>query len=313
MQIKYVIIIIMVFFISGCDFNEKDPIEGYVEGENIYLASPFYGVLHKLAVQRGDRVSKGTLLFSLDPNPQQMNINQAQADLTQAHSILADLKKPKRKQEIEAIEAQIAQTNAQITLADIRVSRYQKLVNKQASDKDSLDVALANLQQQKQLKTQYEANLALAKLGSRDDLIRAQQSQVDSLKAKIAIAQWELSQKTLYAPANGVIFDTYYRTGEYVAAQQPVLSILTPENIRIEFFVPLEFLAKLKTGQKISFDCEGCAKNNPAVISYISPDAEFLPPLVYSRENNTKLVFRIKAQINSPDLFKPGQPVMVNL
>jgi HlyD family secretion protein len=303
----------MVLLINGCNFNEKDQIEGYVEGENIYIASPFYGVLENLAVQRGDRVSKGTLLFSLDPNPQQMNINQAQADLAQALSVLADLKKPKRIQEIEAIEAQIAQTNAQITLADIRVSRYQKLVNKQASDKDSLDVALANLQQQKQLKTQYEANLALAKLGSRDDLIRAQQSQVDSLKAKIAIAQWELSQKTLYAPANGVIFDTYFRTGEYVTAQQPVLSLLTPENIRIEFFVPLEFLAKLKTGQKISFDCEGCAKNNPAVISYISPDAEFLPPLVYSRENNTKLVFRIKAQINSPVLFKPGQPVMVNL
>ncbi len=312
MHIKYVIII-MVLLINGCNFNEKDQIEGYVEGENIYIASPFYGVLENLAVQRGDRVSKGTLLFSLDPNPQQMNINQAQADLAQALSVLADLKKPKRIQEIEAIEAQIAQTNAQITLADIRVSRYQKLVNKQASDKDSLDVALANLQQQKQLKTQYEANLALAKLGSRDDLIRAQQSQVDSLKAKIAIAQWELSQKTLYAPANGVIFDTYFRTGEYVTAQQPVLSLLTPENIRIEFFVPLEFLAKLKTGQKISFDCEGCAKNNPAVISYISPDAEFLPPLVYSRENNTKLVFRIKAQINSPVLFKPGQPVMVNL
>lgn len=307
------IIIIVVLLINGCDFNEKDQIEGYVEGENIYIASPFYGVLKKLPVRRGERVTKGTLLFRLDPNPQQMNINQAQADLTQALSVLTDLTKPKRIQEIEAIEAQIAQTNAQITLADIRVSRYQKLVNKQASDKDSLDVALANLQQQKQLKTQYEANLALAKLGSRDDLIRAQQSQVDSLKAKIAIAQWELSQKTLYAPANGVIFDTYYRTGEYVAAQQPVLSLLTPENIRIEFFVPLEFLAKLKTGQKISFDCEGCAKNNPAVISYISPDAEFLPPLVYSRENNTKLVFRIKAQINSPDLFKPGQPVMVNL
>lgn len=313
MYLKFVLILIMVLLINGCNFNEKDQIEGYVEGENIYIASPFYGVLKKLAVHRGEHVSKGTLLFNLDPNPQQMNINQTQADLAQALSVLADLKKPKRIQEIEAIEAQIEQTNAQITLADLRVSRYQKLVTKQASDKDSLDAALANLQQQKELKMQYEANLALAKLGSRDDLIRAQQSQVDSLNAKIAIAQWELSQKTRYAPANGVIFDTYYRTGEYVAAQQPVMSLLTPENIRIEFFVPLEYLEKLKVGQKISFDCEGCEKNNPATISYISPDAEFLPPLVYSRENNAKLVFRIKAQITNPHLFKPGQPVMVNL
>ncbi|WP_298626704.1 HlyD family efflux transporter periplasmic adaptor subunit [uncultured Legionella sp.] len=313
MRLKYVLILIMILFINGCNFNGQEQIEGYVEGENIYIASPFYGVLEHLAVHRGEHVSKGALLFSLNSNPQQMDINQAQAELAQAQSVLADLKKPKRIQEIEAIEAQIKQTDAQIVLAELRVSRYQKLVNRQASDKDSLDAALANLQQQQQLKSQYEANLALAKLGSRDDLIKAQQSQVDSLNAKIAIAQWELSQKTRYAPANGVIFDTYFRTGEYVAGQQPILSLLTPQNIRIEFFVPLEYLGKLKVGQKISFDCEGCEKNNPAVISYISPDAEFLPPLVYSRDNNNKLVFRIKAQIGNPLLFKPGQPVMVNL
>lgn len=313
MRLKCVLILTMILFINGCNFNGQDQIEGYVEGENIYIASPFYGVLEHLAVHRGEHVSKGALLFRLDSNPQQMNINQAQAELAQAQSVLTDLKKPKRIQEIEAIEAQIKQTDAQIALAELRVSRYQKLVNRQASDKDSLDAALANLQQQQQLKNQYEANLALAKLGSRDDLIKAQQSQVDSLKAKIAIAQWELSQKTRYAPANGVIFDTYFRAGEYVAGQQPILSLLTPQNIRIEFFVPLEYLGKLKVGQKISFDCEGCERSNSAVISYISPDAEFLPPLVYSRDNNNKLVFRIKAQIDNPILFKPGQPVMVNL
>lgn len=313
MRLKYLILLLMILVITGCDSDDQNQVEGYVEGENIYLASPFYGVLQHLAVQRGQQVKQGDLLFSLDPNPQQINISYTTNELKQALSTLEDLKKPRRKQEIEAIEAQIEQTNAQITLADLRVARYQKLVNKQASDKDSLDAAIAILQQQKALKVQYEANLALAKLGSREDLIKAQQNRVDALIAQLAIAKWELSQKTIYSPANGVIFDTYYRTGEYVAAQQAVLSLLTPENIRIEFFVPLEYLAKLKVGQKISFSCEGCAKNNPASISYISPDAEYLPPLVYSRENNSKLVFRIKAHINNPLLFKPGQPVMVNL
>lgn len=313
MRSKSLFIIIMIMILNGCNGNKHEQFEGYVEGENIFLASPFYGVLNHLAVQRGQQVKKGELLYSLDPNPQLMNIIQIQGELAQAKSQLNDLKKPRRREEIDAIEAQIQQTNAQITLADIRVSRYQKLVDKQASDKDSLDAALAYLQQQKELKMQYEANLALAKLGSREDLITAQQGVVDSLIAKLNISQWELAQKTIYAPADGVIFDTYYRTGEYVAAQQSVLSLLTPENIRIEFFVPLEFLAQLKVGQNISFDCEGCQKNNPAVISYISPDAEYLPPLVYSRDNSSKLVFRIKARINNPSLFKPGQPVMVNL
>ena len=89
--------------------------------------------------------------------------------------------------------------------------------------------------------------------------------------------------------------------------------MLTPENTRIEFFVPLKYLTRLTVGEKVFFDCDGCAKNNVAVISYISPDAEYLPPLVYSRENDDKIIFRVKAQIEKANLFKPGQPVTVTL
>lgn len=313
MVFRQILIFMVILLISSCNNNDHQQFAGYVEGENIFLASPFYGVLQKLSVRRGQHVNKGDLLFNLDTNPQILNIAQVQAELEQARSTLADLKKPRRLPEIKAIEAQIEQTNAQIKLADIRVSRYQKLYSKQAIDRDSLDAALATLQQQQDLKLQYESNLALAQLGSRDDQIIAQQKQIDALIARLNEAKWELAQKTLYAPSSGVIFDTYYREGEFVAAQQSVVSLLTPENIHIEFFVPLDYLAKIKVGQKISFDCDGCAKNNSAVISYVSPDAEYLPPLVYSRDNASKLVFRIKAYINNPLLFKPGQPVMVNL
>lgn len=313
MVLKRILIFVLILLIAACSGEQHQQFAGYVEGENIYLASPFYGVLKKLAVHRGQQVKKGELLFNLDNNPQIINLEQVKAELEQANSTLADLKKPRRTPEIKAIQAQIDQTNAQIKLADIRVSRYQKLYSKQATDKDSLDAALATLQQQQDLKSQYESNLALAQLGSRDDQIIAQQKHIDALTARYNEAQWELAQKTLYAPASGVIFDTYYREGEFVAAQQSVLSILTPDNIRIEFFVPLEFLAKIKVGQKISFDCDGCAENNSAVIRYVSPDAEYLPPLVYSSDNDSKLVFRIKAHIDNPSAFKPGQPVTVNL
>lgn len=312
MRLK-LLILSLIIAISSCNRPQHPQFEGYIEGESIFLASPFYGVLDKLSVQRGQQVHKGQLLFSLDPNPQQITIAQAQADLEQAKNTLADLKKPRRSPEIAAIEAQIEQTNAQITLAQIRVSRYQKLFAKQATDKDTLDAALANLQQQQDLKLQYESNLELAKMGNREDQIKAQQNLIDSLTARLNQAKWDLSQKTIFAPANGVVFDTYYRAGEFVAAQQSVLSVLTPENIQIEFFVPLKFLAQIKTGQKITFDCDGCQTNNEAVISYVSPDAEYLPPLVYSRDNDSKLVFRIKAHILNPTLFKPGQPVMVSI
>lgn len=313
MRIKIVLLVVLMALSSSCHRDQRLTVQGYVEGENIYLASPYSGILRDIKVQRGQRVEKNQELFQLDPNPQAYVIAQTQSELAQAKNTLADLKKPRRTPEIAAIEAQIEQAKSQIALAKLRVDRFDKLYNRQATDKDTLDAAIANLQQQQDLKAQYEANLALAKLGSRDDQIKAQQDMVDSLTAKLEQAKWELAQKSLTAPASGVIFDTYYRQGEFVPNQQAVLSLLTPDNTRIEFFIPLSALAMTHLGQEVVFNCEGCDKDNIAVISYISPDAEYIPPLVYSRENAPKLVFRIKAQIKKSTLFKPGQPVMVTL
>ncbi len=308
-----IVVFLLIILLDGCGRDEHPQFNGYVEGENIYLASPFYGVLEQLAVFRGQPVKKGQLLFKLDTSPQDINLRQAQANLDQAQFTLVDLQKPKRPPEIDAIQAQIAETQARAKLAELRVRRYSKLLTRGATTQDVVDETTTTLQQIQDTKWEYMSNLALAKLGSREDQIKAQQAQVKSFMEKLNEAQWELAQKTLFAPASGVIFDTYFRQGEYVAAQQPVLSLLTPENIYIEFFVPLSYLNRIKVGQSIVFDCEGCAANNKAQISYVSPDAEYLPPLVYSRDNSSKLVFRIKARLNDPSSFKPGQPVVVTL
>lgn len=314
MKAKSVFItIVLTGLLISCGQSAEHDYQGYVEGENIYLASPNSGLLTQLAVERGQVVHKGQLLFKLDAYPQQDLITQYEQDLQQAKNLLQDLKNPRRTPEVDAIKAQIAQTDAQLRLAQIRVDRNQKLYSKQATDKDHLDEAMAIYEQQLKLKEQYQANLTLAQLGSREEQINAQQAQIQSLQARLHTAKWELAQKTLYAPAQGLIFDTFFRENEFVGAQQPVLALLTPANVHIEFFVPVEELASLSLGKPIRFTCSGCEHEGKAWINYISPEAEYLPPLVYSRENNSKLVFRIQARINDFNRFKPGQPVVVRL
>ncbi|ASQ47112.1 HlyD family secretion protein [Legionella clemsonensis] len=303
----------ILILLVGCGQSSQHRYQGYIEGENVYLASPNAGILKQLFVHRGDRVRKGQLLFQLDENPQALEVKQREADLIQAQKTLTDLEQPRRIPEIEAIKAQIEQTDARLKLAEIRVRRMEALYAKQAIDKDSVDAAIAHYQEQQQLKAQYESNLQLARLGSRNEQIKAQQAQVISLEARLKEAQWQLAQKRRYAPADGYIFDIYYRVGEFVGSQQAVLSLLPPENVRVQFFVPVEDLPQFKRGQKIKFLCFGCSQLSTAIIDYISPEAEFIPPLVFSRENKNKLVFRIKARIEQPDKFKPGEPVTVIL
>lgn len=300
-----------VFLLSSCDHATHRSYQGYIEGKNLYLASPFTGKLVEFLVERGQQVKKGQLLFRLDDNPQLLDVKQNQALLIQAQKVLMDLTQPRRQPEINAILAQIGQVDAQLKLASLRVKRNQELVKKSALDQDSLDASVEKYNELSYLKTQVEENLKLSKEGSRSNQIKAQKALVFSLLTKVNKSKWELSQKSIYAPSDGVIFDTYFLKGELVPETHPIASLLEPNNIKVEFFVPAMELESIHLNQMVAVECDGCTEKYQARISYISPEAEYMPPLVYSRDNNTKLVFRVKAALTNPQQLKPGQPVTV--
>ncbi len=302
---------VILLGLIGCNQHDVRSFQGYVEGENIYLAAPYQGKLVQKLVSRGQRVKQGDLLFVLDPYPEQLTVQQNQAIVQENISTLSDLQKPKRPPEIDAILDQIEQAEANLTLAALRVKRFEQLYQHHAIELDRVDEIKSTQRADYGLKAQYQANLALARLGARDDQLAAQEAKVAEAKAQLSLAEWQLAQKKIVAPADGIIFDTYYQQGEYVAAARPVATLLPDSQIRIEFFVPVTMLARIHLRKPIQFICDGCQQASDADITYISSEAEFVPPLVYSRENEDNLVFRIKAMIRRGTNFKPGQPVRV--
>ena len=109
----------------------------------------------------------------------------------------------------------------------------------------------------------------------------------------------------------GRVYDTLYREGEWVAAGSPVVRMLPPSNIKVRFFVPQTIVGSLATGRAVAIQCDGCGADIPATISYISNEAEFTPPVIYSNETRSKLVFMIEARPSPESATKlhPGQPV----
>ena len=310
MRMRRYLLAIVVLILSACH-PAKQRYQGYIQGELLYLSLPYAGAMQDLHVRRGEHVQSGDLLFVLDPKPQIFESDQALALLKQGQETLEDLKKPKRIPEVDAIKAQLQQVAAQIELAKIRVKRNQILVEKNAGDKDSLDAAVEHLRETESLEAQYTANLALALLGARTNQIQAQAATNLGLNASSAQAQWSLSQKKMFAPSQGLIFDTYYKKGEYVQAAQPVLSLLTRDHTWVEFFVPLEKLMVLHIGKPIHFVYGEGGKIMNATIAYIASKAEYIPPLVYSRDNADKIVFRVKASIEGASELISGVPVTV--
>lgn len=314
MKLKYLITATMLLFLCGCHDTHK-ALQGYIEGRYTYVSPALSGKLEQLLVTRGDNLKAGQLLFVLDQQPEKDQLTQAEKQLNQAQQTLIDLEKGQRKTILEGIVAQIKQAKAVMKLDKKTLERYQKLFAKGFIEKESLDTAQSNYQKDLQQINELNANLAEAELGSRENQIKAQAAAVKAAQEQVKQARWALDQKTKYAPVSGFVFDTYYRAGEFIDAGQPVLAILAPHNIKLIFYVPEPLLSQIKIGQKVNFGCDGCTKKTQATIYYISSDAEYTPPVIYSKDTRAKLVYRVEANINPKVAldFHTGQPIDVYL
>jgi len=305
--------IVLVTAITGCGDQTNGALQGYAEGEYLRVASPIAGQLARLHVARGTEVKTGEPLFALEQENETAARRQAEEQLRQADAQYRNLLTGKRPEEIEALRAQLAQAEASLTLSESNLRRQEELVSAKFVSKEAADTARSARDRDQGRVSELKAQLAAAKLAARPDEIRAAQAAAAAAREALAQAEWRLDQKNLRAPREGQVTDTLYVQGEWVPAGSPVVALLPPANIKVRFFVPEKVLGSVKIGQAVSVRCDGCEKPISALISYISPQAEYTPPVIYSRENRTKLVFLVEARPAPAEAAKlhPGQPVEV--
>ncbi|HJQ63400.1 MAG TPA: HlyD family efflux transporter periplasmic adaptor subunit, partial [Burkholderiales bacterium] len=197
--------------------------------------------------------------------------------------------------------------------SEAQLKRTAQLVAQNFIAKEKYDEAQAARDRDRARVAQLKADLATAQLAARPDEIKAAEAAVAVAKATLEQAAWRFEQKSAAAPAAALVADTYFVKGEWVGAGAPVVSLLPPQNVKIRFFVPEAVLGALRVGQEMRIACDGCAADITARVSFISPQAEFTPPVIYSRENRAKLVFLVEARPAPEDAMKlhPGQPVEV--
>jgi len=303
----------VLFQLTGCSRSDTNVVQGYIEGEYVYVSSALPGELETLVVRRGDQVREGDLLFSLDSTPEKASRDEAQRRVEQARSNLEDATKGKRPSEIASIRAQLKQAQAALVLSEKEFGRQERLLRSAATAVRDLDRARLTREQDRQRVAQLEDDLITAQLGSRIDQIQAAQANVSALEAALEMAEWSLSQKRRTAPETGLVYDTLYREGEWVLAGRPIVSLLPPQNVKVRTFVPETRITAIHLGDPLQITIDGLPEPLRAKVSFISPHAEFTPPVIYSRENRSKLVFMIEA-VFDPKIateLHPGQPVDV--
>jgi HlyD family secretion protein len=298
------------------DPREAAMFQGYAEAEYVKVAPTQSGILMELAVKRGDTIEEGTFLFVQDAAPDKAAREEAFGKLAQAEALLANLEKGGRPSEIEAARAEVREATAGREKAAADLTRGESLFRDRVIARQRLDELMMSERQAAARLLNAEARLETIRSAARTDEIEAQRAAVAAARATLAQAEWRLQQRRVSAPAGGLVADTIFRPGEHVAAGQPVVSLLPPENLLVRFFVPETALARLKRGSMVRVDCDSCPPGLLATVSFIAPQPEFTPPVIYSQETRQKLVFMVEARPvdgAGARALKPGQPVDVRL
>lgn len=289
--------------------GRRPVLSGYIEGEALYLAAPIAGTVRAMYVVRGQDVAAGAKLFVVDPRQPLSARDQAAAEVAAAQAQAIDARKGQRPLELAVLDANIAAAEAKARDAEAALRRVSILTAKGFDSKAALDDARASAQAAEADVRAVRKQRDVATLGARADQIRAADARVSQAQAGLVGAAARLTDIAPVAASAARVEDVFFQQGEWAPANQPILSLLPDERIKVRFFVPEAQLSAYRVGEVVRFGCDGCAKGLTAKIAYISPRPEFTPPVIYSREARDRLVYLIEAYPSRR--LNPGQPVDV--
>jgi HlyD family secretion protein len=300
--------------LGACGQSQVDvPMSGYAEADLVYVAPTAPGVLTTLAVRRGEAVKKGQPLFALDDDAESIGREAAAARLASARAQTANLEKGRRPAEIAAIDQQLVQARAAASASAAAWKRQQDLVAKGFVAEARLDDLVAARDRDAARVRELQAQRKVATTAARGDEIAAAAAAAKGTEADLELARWREAQKRRSAPVDAQVFDVMYRAGEFVPAGAPVVALLPPEALKLRFFVPEPVLPQIVVGREVAVSCDGCPPGMTARIRWVSPQAEFTPPVIYSNGSRSKLVFMVEAAPKDGTALKPGQPVDVRV
>jgi HlyD family secretion protein len=304
----------MLLALAACDNKGKDGYQGYAEADWVFVGPDDAGRLTSLSATEGSQVEKGAPLFAVDDTLELAARDQAQSALQQSQAKLERLQAPdKRPEEIAVMQATADRTKAAYQEAEKDLARQQALFAEGHASKASLDNALSTRDQDLAAWKEAQRQITVGNMPAHDLDIAAAQQEVGMNAQALAQAQRKLDRRHVVAPVSGLVQEIYYRPGEVVPAGQPVAQLLPPGNLKLRFYVPEPDLPKIVQGGRVAITCDGCAAGLTGHIYFISGTSEFTPPVIFSLEERSKLVYLIEARPDQPEKLRVGQPVTVTL
>ncbi|KFD42452.1 hypothetical protein DK28_0205390 [Peptococcaceae bacterium SCADC1_2_3] len=132
-------------------------------------------------------------------------------------------------------------------------------------------------------------------------------------EGSLELAQLNLKKTRLVAPANGIVAGCNFEEGELIRPGAEVVTLLDYKNLWLNVYVPENKLSQVKVGRRVQIQVDTYpGKTFSGQVEYISPQAEFTPRNVQTKEDRVNLVFQVKIRvIEGQEELRPGLPADV--
>lgn len=199
---------------------------------------------------------------------------------------------------------------ADLNLAQSNLVRSEKLqaagtVSSARVDQDRASLAAAQAQA-----SQLRAQLAVAELPARSAQQVAAEANLEAAEAEAERARQDVRDRTVTAPIAGMVGHVFFRAGEVADAGAPLLALLPQEPLEVRFFVPEPERSAFRVGTPVHVACDGCGPLS-AHVTTVASQPQTTPPVIYSREERSRLVYLVKARLDQGGQLQAGQPVTV--
>ena len=310
--IKYMPALLLLLILGCGNGNNKNTIEasGNIEATNVIVSSQVTGKVLSLLKDEGENVNAGDTVLIIDHETLGLQLEQALAAKEAAEAQLNLLKVGAREEDIKQGEEAVTQAKVSFESAQRDAERMEALFNSKAITKKQNEDANSRLDITRAQLTAAQENLKKLKNLARPEDIKQAQANVDRQIATIDILKKQIRDSYVQSPINGIIVKKFFEPGETVTMLSSLFKVSDLTIVNLIIYVSEEELGKVKLGQTADVSSDTYPdKKYEGKITYISPEAEFTPKNIQTKDERTKLVFAVKIKVKNPEFeLKPGMP-----
>jgi HlyD family secretion protein len=308
-----ILLSVISLLITGCsNSNNKNSIEatGTIETVNVVLSSKTSGEIKELRINEGEKVKLGDTVMIIDTETLQLQLKQQESGAQMSRAQLDLLRNGARKEDILLAESSLNQAQVNFKQAKSDLERLQKLYQTQTITKKQYDDAASHFDLMNDQLSSAKENFIKIKNYARPEEIKQAEAKLNQSRASADLIKKNINDSYIVSPLNGIVVKKYFEVGETVSPMSSLVKISDLTNVELYIYVTELELGKIKLGQKAEVTVDAFKdKKFEGKVTYISPEAEFTPKNIQTKDERTKLVFAVKIELPNPDFeLKSGMP-----